>query len=47
MSYKLSCQITVPMSTETEAKCDGMCPWSDELSNEFLYEVAAELAGEK
>ena len=40
-------QITVPMSTETELISDDMCPKSDELSDELLYEVGAQLSDEE
>ena len=40
-------QITVPFSTESEPKSDDTCPWSKELSNELLYEVAAKLFDEE
>ena len=33
----------MPLSTEPEPKSDDTCPWSDELSDNLLYEVAAHL----
>ena len=40
-SANLLYQSTVSISTEPEPISDDQCPWSDELSNELLNEVAA------
>ena len=37
-------QITMPMSTETEPISNDTYPWSDELSNKLLFEVATQLS---
>ena len=43
LSDELFYQITVPISTETEQISDDVCLWSDELSDELLYKVTAQL----
>ena len=35
------------LSSEPELKSDAMCPWSEELSDELLYEVAAQFSDEE
>ena len=35
-------QITVPISIEPESKSEDICPWSNDLFDELLYEVAAQ-----
>ena len=44
LSDKLLYQIAVPLSTESEPKSDDHYPWSDGLSDELYYEVAAQFS---
>ena len=40
-------QITVPLSIEPESKSYDTCPWSEGFSDDFLYEVAAQLSNKR
>ena len=37
----------MPISTEADSKSHNMCPWSDEISDDLLYEGAAQFFDEE
>ena len=43
----LSYQITGHLTIATKPRLDDTCPWSEELTNELLYDVAAQLSEEQ
>ena len=40
-------QIAIPLPTEPEPKSDDAYPWSDQLSDELLHDVAAQFSDEE
>ena len=47
LSDELSFQVTIPSTTKLESGPDDTSPWPEVLSDELLYEVAAQLSEEE
>ena len=41
LSDELSYQVKIPLTTKPEPRPDDTHPWSEEISDEYLYKVAA------